>query len=362
MKTVLAAALFAAVPAVLCAQPADDGARGRELRLAGRPAEAIPLLEAAAQASPADADVWLDLGLAYAAVQRYADAERALAQARRLAPEYMDVQLAQARLAYWRGDVAEAERRLQPILAAGEHDEARELAAQLAAARQAQPYAWRVDLSGARSNLSAGLSDWSRAAVAVTRRLSDTRSVGAYVEHAQQFGFEDTYGEATFGFRRGYVSLGGSADADFRPEWQVRGGVYGTPHAIGAGWTATLSLDASWARYWSGDVRYVQPAVTLVHGQSWIYARWINSFDEREDYRSGYSVYGSWAATPKLRLSAGWAAAPESNQGVTVDVRALSGGVAVDLDSATTVRLDTVHEMRDAYDRTELSVGLTRRF
>ncbi|WP_374471839.1 YaiO family outer membrane beta-barrel protein [Phenylobacterium sp.] len=362
MKRVLAAVLLAAAPLVAHAQPADDFARGRELRLAGRPAEAIPHLEAATRAAPADADAWLDLGLAYAGAQRYDDAERALAEARRLAPDYLDVQLAQARVAYWRGDVAEAERRVQPLLSAVEDNEARALAAQLAEARRAEPARWRLDLSLAGSELTAGLADWRRGAVGVTRRLDESRSVGVYVEHARQFGFEDTYAEATIAGRRGYVSVGASPDADFRPEWQVRGGVFGTPRPIGAGWTAAVSVDASWAKYWSGEVRYVQPALTLVRGQSWIYARWINSFDEREDYRSGYSVYGSLAAAPKVRLFAGWADAPESNQGVTLDVEAVSGGVSFDVNEGTTVRLDVVHEMRAAYDRTELAVGVTRRF
>ncbi len=362
MKTLLAAALLAAVPTFACAQAADDFARGRELRLAGRPAEAIAHLEAAAKTSPTDADVWLNLGLAYAGAERYSEAERALAEAQRLGPDYLDVQLARARVAYYRGDLGEAEARLAPLLAGGENDEANEFAGQLAQAHRSAPFTWRVDAAFARSDLSAGLDGWRRGALAVTRRLTDSSTIGAYVERARQFGFEDTYVEATLAGRHGYVSVGGAADADFRPEWQVRGGVYVPARSLGDGWTAQLSLDASWAQYWSGDVRYLQPALTLAKGGSYLYARWINSFDERDEYRSGYSVYGSWSATPTLRLAAGWAEAPESNQGVTVDVQAASLGAAVDLDRATTVRLDGVHEMRAAYDRTEIAVGVTRRF
>ncbi|MCR5879722.1 YaiO family outer membrane beta-barrel protein [Phenylobacterium sp. J367] len=364
MKAVLAASLLAAVPMVALAQPADDFARGRELRLAGRPAEAIPHLEAASRASAADADIWLNLGLAYMAAQRHPDAERALAEARRLAPDYADVQVAQARLAYYQGDLGQAQSRLAPLLAGGgPNDEASALAAQIAQARAAAPAAWRLDMSFARSDLSAsGLEDWLRGSIGVSRRLGDEATVTGYLEQSRQFGLEDTYLEATVAGRRGYVAFGGAVDADFRPEWQVRAGVYGPSRSVGNGWNATLSVDGSWAQYFSGDVRSVQPAVTVAKGDSYVLVRWINTLDERDDYRSGYSLYGVFAATPRLRVSGGFADAPESNQGFTADVRSVSTGVAIDLDAATTVRLDGVYEMRRAYDRTEFAVGVTRRF
>jgi YaiO family outer membrane protein len=359
VKAVVAAACLAAVPAAALAQPAAF-VIGRDLRLAGRAAEAIPHLEAASRASPADADVWLNLGLALAAAQRYDDADRALAQAARIAPDYADVQLAQARVAFYRGDLAEADRRLGPIAAGAERDA---LARQVAEARADRARPWQLDVALARSGLSgAGLEDWLRASVGLSRRLDGGRALSVAVEQSRQFGLEDTYLEAGVAARRGYLAVGGTPEADYRPEWQVRGGWTGEGRALGGGWTASLSADASWARYASGEVRSLQPGLTFGKGDGFLHLRWINTLDERDDYRSGYSVRGVYAATPDLRLSAGWADAPESSQGVTVDVRAVTAGVAIDLDRDTTVRLDGTHERRSAYDRTELAVAVSRRF
>lgn len=362
MKSVVAAAFLAAVPVIVHAQPAaDDFARGRDLRLAGRPAEAIALLEAASRAHPADADIWLNLGLAYSATERLADAERALAEADRLAPGYADVQLARARVAYFRGDLGEAERRLAPLQRPGATTEVRELSVQIAAARRTTP-TWRLDAQVSNSKLTKGLPDWTRQAVTLSRRLGDGSTLVGEVEHARQFGVDDTFLEAQVVRPRAFLALGGAPNADFRPEWSVRTGLYSTPQGFRRGWTAQFSADAAWARYVSGDVRSLQPTLTLAKGDNLIVARWINTLDEREDYRSGYAVRAVWAAAPRLRLSAGWADAPESSAGVTVKVRAISVGASVDIDESTAINLDGVHEDRSAYNRDELSLGLTRRF
>ena len=91
-------------------------------------------------------------------------------------------------------------------------------------------------------------------------------------------------------------------------------------------------------------------------------SRWIATWDEFGEFRSGYALNGELRAADRWRLYAGWADAPESSEGVTIDVRALSLGVAVDLDDRTAIRLDGTKEDRGAYDRDEVSLGLTRRF
>lgn len=365
MRSYLLAAAAALCAAGAQAQPAatDPYSAGRELRIAGRPAEAIPLLEAAATASPSDADVWLNLGLAYVAAKRYADAERALDEAQRLAPAYADVAVARARVAFFRGEPAEAERRLAPVLAARpDHAEARTLSDQLAAARDAAT-AWRLDGTAAHARLSKDLPSQTRGAIALTHTDARRRSRTLLVEQTRQFGLDDTYLEAQLASPRGHLALGGAPGADFRPKWQVRAGLAADPVAAGAGWTAQLGIDAAWARYPVGDVRSLQPALTLARGEGLVLtARWINTLDERDDYRSGYAVRGVWTPAPRLHLSAGWSDAPESSEGLTQDVRAASLGVAVDVTPRLTVRLDGVHETRNAYERDELAVGFIRRF
>ena len=132
------------------AGPTELLEQGRQARRAGTAEGAIPPLEAAARLSPTDADILLELGLAYYATERLADAERVLARAQGLAPDYRDVTLARARVALAQGRTTEA-RRLAGSLAAQGDDEARLLIAQAEANPQAQIE--RLDLWTTRSTV-----------------------------------------------------------------------------------------------------------------------------------------------------------------------------------------------------------------
>ena len=331
MKAALVLALF--TPVAAYAQAADPYDQAVAARLAGRSGEAIRLLEPLSRERSGDADVWLNLGLAYIAEGRNDDADRALATALRLAPNYQDVKDAQVRLARLRSAPGEPR--------------------------------WRLDAAASYSRLSGGLEPWRSASVYLGRRIGPG-SIAVGVEHTDRFGRSDLYLEGLaardFGGWDGYLALGGAPDADHRAELALRGGVQGVGVPLGGAWTARPSLDAGWARYAGGDVKTLQPGMTLDSKSLSLTARWIATWDEFDEFRSGYGVRGEWRLAPGWRLHAGWADAPESSEGVTVDVQAVSLGVGVDLDERTAVRVDVVKEDRGAYDRDEISAGLMRRF
>jgi YaiO family outer membrane protein len=341
-------------------------AEAQAARHAGRTAEAIAAFERLSRTQPADADIWLNLGLSYGAAERFVDAERALERAMALAPDYDDARLAHARMAFFRGDRATARARLGPLLSRNPpHAEAEGLRAQLDGA--AKPaVVWRVDLAYAHSHLTRGLPDWTATSLVASRRF-DRATVAAGVEHTKRFGLEDTYFEAlgsrSFG-RTGdaYVAVGGAPNADYRAKAAIRAGL-SSEVAAATAWRVRLGADASWSRFPVGDVRGLQPHVSVTHGDKiTLSVRGVGVVDERDDFRAGYVLRAETALTGRLRVSAGWADAPESSDGVTVKVRAVSGGAAVDLDERSSLRLDVTHEMRDAYDRDEVAVGLARRF
>ncbi|MGA0605373.1 YaiO family outer membrane beta-barrel protein [Phenylobacterium sp. VNQ135] len=369
MRQLVLAAVLAAFALPALAQPtaADPLATGVDLRRAGRAAEAIPHLETASRTQASDADVWLNLGLAYAAVGRFDDAERALAEAQRLAPDYADVGVARARVAFYRGDYDEADRRLAPILAAAPtHADARALQAQVAAARRAPPAQddarWRLDLGATYGDRSKGLSS-TRIGQASLSRTKDGLTLGGSVEHARQFGATDTYLEGVAANRFGYLALGGTPNAQFRPEWAIRAGLVSGARPVGAGWSAQLAVDGGHARYVTGGVWSLHPSLTVARGEAVsLTARWINVIDETDEYRTGYALRGAWRPVGRLQLSAGWSHAPESSEGVTVRVKAVSLGLAYDVSDDLTLRIDGVHEDRPAYDQDLVSLGVTRRF
>jgi YaiO family outer membrane protein len=362
VRLLIAAALLATIPALAMAQPTSSLEQGEQLRREGRPAQAIPLLEAATRENPQDADAWLNLGLAYAVTDRLDEAEAALDRAHALAPDYADVQIARARAAYFRSNPDEASRRLAPVLAAHpDNAEAQDLARQIAAARASGVAPWRLDLAYTHGSLSDGLPDAYTAFVSLTHRFAGGRAVGLSLDNTRQFGDTDTYGEVTFANRRAYLAIGGAVGADFRPEWAVRGGVYADPATWGD-WKAQFLVDGGWARYATGDVRTLTPGLDLSSDRVNARLRWINVLDEADDYRTGYSVQGDWRAAERFSLFAGWADAPASSEGRTVRVKTFSGGVAVDANPNTTVRLGFAHAMRRTYDRDDVTLSVTRRF
>lgn len=350
------------------AQAADTSyAAAVEMRIAGRNAEAIAALERLARTNPADADVWLNLGLAYLAARRYDAADGALETALRLAPDYQDARVAYARSAYFSGKPALAQARLDPVLVSGGGGEdARALNVQIQAARADKPAAWRLDMAHARSELSNGLGHWSATSVSLGRRQGRDTLVTS-LDRTSRFGREDVYVEAlgarSFGGGRdAWIALGGAPNADYRAKVAVRGGAstrMGPERKV----TTRIGLDAAWARYGVGDVRGVQPYLTwTLNDRAALTARAYMTLDERDDLRAGYAFRADWSVRGDLRLSAGWADAPESSDGRTVKVRAASVGAAVDLGPALTVQLGYTRETRQAYDRDEVALALTKRF
>ena len=368
MKAALAAALIAFAPLIATAQPAapaSDLDRGTQLRREDRPAQAIPYLEAATRSHPQDADAWLELGLAYAGSERLDEAQAALDRAAGLAPAYADVQIARARVAYFRSDPAEARRRLASVLAQHpDNAEAKALDRQIAAALAAGVAPWRVDLAYTHGHLSRGLPSAEVVNLSLVHRFSGGRFAGANFDRTRQFGQTDTYGEVVAGARRGYLAAGGAPDAHFRPRWAVRGGLYADAMRP-AGWTVQPLIDVGWSRYPVGDVRSITPGLDLARGEALaLRARWINVIDEHDRRRAGQAEAGDWrpAKAGPLGVTAALANAPESSDGATQRVKSLSGGVILDLGARTTVRLIANRESRPAYRRHDLTVSVTRGF
>jgi len=336
-------------------------AQGVAARRAGRDAEAAALLAGVVRARPDHVDARLNLGLALLALDRLDEAERELEAVVERAPAYADAHLALARIAQRRGDRPTAQQRLArtEALQPGGADAA---ALRAALERGSEPR-WRLDMTVAESDLSGGLSPWRETTLSLTRRLDDRTSVGASVEHTERFGRSDTYLEAVggrrFGWGGGYVALGGTPDADYRPELALRGGLEAP---VGGGFAATL--DGSVARFPVGTIRSLQPGLqwTGLSERLTLGARWINTWDETGERQDGYAVRGALTVHPRLTLRAGFADAPETSEGVTTQVVSRSLGVEFGLTERLTLRLNGVDEDRGAYDRREIGVGLGWRF
>ena len=353
-----------ALPAPAAAQTVEqDYQTGVAARQAGDPDEALRRLGRAAEAAPADADVQLQLGLAYLALDRLDDAEIAFQRVLALAPGYGDARLGLARVAQRRGDFAAALAELDRL--GPDHPEATQLRRQIAAAAAAAPWRWRVDLDGSYSDVD-GLADWQTATLALQHRPEADTTVAVVADAARRFDRTDVYVEARADHRFApgvsvHVLVGGTPDAEFRPIRQFGAGavvrVHGGPYAT------VLQLDLVQADYPGGHVRTVTPAIEqYIDGNAWVTVQWVNVWD-RFRHGSGWLLRGDYMPNDRLRLFAGLGDAPDLDAGFAIDTSSLFGGVSLDLGNHLTVRLSAAHDdPRGPADRDTLALGVGYRF
>jgi YaiO family outer membrane protein len=345
-------------PAEVRLAPAALYAAGVADRRAGRHEAALAAFDAVLAQAPDDVDARLNRGLTLLSLERLDPAAADFARVLELAPDYVDAHIGLAQVAQRRGDLVQA--RLAAAAAARAAPERADVQALQRALRG--PPAWRVDLDVSRSALGAGLPDWTEVRVGAGGRVAPRWGVAVAGEWTERFGRSDIFAEARldrrFTWGGLHAGLGAADKADYRPRTVLRGG---GELRLGA---AALTLEASSARFSTGDVATVQPgvAVEVGHGRLRLSARAIQLWDERDVRRSGYAVGAVWAATPALRARFDYADAPETSEGVTIDVRSVGVSGEWDVSEALSLRLGGLHEDRGAYDRRMLQIGVGRRF
>lgn len=365
MRVAMQAAVLIAVPAAAAAQaPRDLYTEAVAARRAGEPARAAELLRQLIAVEPQNADAHLQLGLSLLALGKLGEAEAAFRRTLTIAPAYADAQIGLARVAQRRGDREGALALLEPVNPA--NSEAGELRRALTAGA-AGPGRVRVDLDVSYSDLDSPAADWREGSLRVQGQVGEQTAVAAGVEVSERFGRTDVYGEVRVEQRVGehggvYVLLGATPNADFRPEWQV--GLGGFARLLGGRNPTSLTLDARQARYASGDIQTVNPGLEQYIGDRfWLTARWINIFDEDGDHQAGWLLRGDFLATPRLRLYAGAADAPDTSEGLVIDTFSLFGGISYDLTERLTTRLSVAREDRETgSDRLQIGLGLGTRF
>lgn len=347
------------VPAEVRTDPAALYEAAVADRRAGRHEAALIKLNEVLQARPGDLDARLNRGLTLLALDRLDEAEVDFEAVLVIAPDYVDARLGLARVAQRRGDLerARAEVERAAVVAPARPD----VVALDRALRP--PPVWRVDLDVSKSRLGSDLPDWTEVRLGAVRALDERWAIGGSAEWTERFNNGDLFLEARldrrFTWGESYVALGSALQAEYRPRVSFRAGT-----AIRLSPVLSGTLDGSVARFTGGDVTSLQPgmAADLAHGRVRVATRWINVWDEADQRRTGYALSAQWMATDRLRLRLDHADAPETNEGVTVDVRAVSLGAEIDLTDQVSLRLGALHEDRGAYDREAITLGLGWRF
>ncbi len=237
-----------------------------------------------------------------------------------------------------------------------------------AACAERADYPWRLDVSAGVSGVTAGLSDWSEGTIALTHRPDDRTWLTGSLSQANQFGLTDDVFAVSAAHRfssglSGGLGVEGSPEANFRARYRVLGNVLLPPLWRSGRASLAFGVDGSVADYRTGYVKSAQPVVVFTYGEwAMVSARLIETWDASNRRLDGYAFSGQAPIARRVRILAGYADAPESDLGVTVPTRAVNAGVIVDLTRTFSVRLDGLREMRPAFDRTEVPVGVTELF
>ena len=364
---------FCAIPLAAAAQTADRGSVIADAQATvhrGDHAAAIATLEDARARWPNDPEILRLLGSAYAFARRYPEAIATLRAASTLAPDDLDIRAALARASLWSGDRDAARAELAAIENRNPGNaEAAAIRAQLDQPQVAEtrPRSGIFANQGvARVSLDNGRDrTWWTTSFGVFASVSNATTLSLEAEREDRDIAVDTRIAARIDQQfapgwRGHLTAAVTPQADFRERWSVSGGV-----EADIGSNLTLLLDARHARYRTIDATSVEPGIRyrVPALRTSATVRMINLWDEQGEHRSGWSARLDSETSGGTQLFGGVASYPDTEAGITRQVRAAFAGAAIPVSARLTLRASGEYERRvDTYTRKGLSLGLQLRF
>jgi YaiO family outer membrane protein len=339
-------------------------AKARILAWMSRYQEAGVAIDRVITARPTDAEAWALKGRIAYYQDRPSAARAAFTEALKHDPRHLDATLGLGDVARAGGDEQTAQR--QFLRAQALDPASRDVQDRLNARADDTTPKWLLSTSLGYSWLSrTPLGDWTEQSVRLERLVGGSLRVFAGGTHARRFGLNDVdlYAGASGTLARGItgeLTVGTTPDDDFLPAWRTLG-------SLGARITddTTLLLDGSLRHYRTGTIKGFNLGIEqyLLAGRVGITGKFINTIDAGGRHLTGWSAAVLVSPLDRLRLRVGYADAPESEAGIVADSTSWSGGIAMDLTSALTLRIDFTREKRQrAYVREELTGGIAVRF
>ena len=269
-----------------------------------------------------------------------------------------DARLLFARLAFLQGDGARAERIYREVIQEfPDYQDARDGLAQVQKARTARTSRrWRMDAGHEFSTFSRrDQPDWTSQFLQLTRRAADGRQAGyGKVTRYSQFDRVDTEYELGYACRctrrfGGYSYFQLAPDADFRPDYRLAAG-----GSLQLGDRESGQLPVWWlvdARFDDYDMTRVLNLNTGLRVEvrpGWqVATRAIGVAQEDARRLFGWDLRLDGALRDNWRMYAGYAHAPETEAGITVDTRTLFAGMVFDPGPATSVRVGYARDDRE---------------
>mgnify|MGYP002780735151 FL=1 len=316
--------------------------------------------------APQDADALRREAAALAAAGQYDAALALIDAARALAPQDNDIALARARILLWSGKLGAARAEAATVHArAPDYPELAAVEAAIAAALQAQRRRAGIALSAGLADIAlASGSDarWQSAAVSGFAPFGDRLTATATIDYEKR-AVSDT--RLALSLSRAYplgelrLGIAATPNADFRERWSVQAGT-----DIRLDRHVTLSADARFADYADVSVTALNPAVRLQTGDARhaLTARLIAIFRSDGESDTGASLRYDGQVSGRIRLYGGGASYPDTEAGVTRQLRSGFLGGAIDIGPATSLSLTAEYDRRErSYTRKALMLALVHR-
>lgn len=232
------------------------------------------------------------------------------------------------------------------------------------------PRKWRLDVGSEVSDLTNGLGDWTDSSAGLAYRLSPRTTISGHTRLATRFGHTDVQMEGridqafTPAFSA-YALAAATPDADFLARYSIGAGaswqVVAPAKAFGP---LSLNIDARYDDFADTSVTSIQPWIQgyVFAGQLGLSARWVHAQDDTGTRADGYVLRADLALTERFNVFAGYADAPEIDDGALIPTRTVFGGLSFDVSDPLTLRASIAHEERPTFDRNIFGLGLTARF
>lgn len=320
-----------------------------------------------ARAAPHDADLLRRLAVAQAAAGQLLVALATIEDARVLAPDDLDIRLAQARILNWLGRRDEAQNEADAVAARDadypELADVRAAIATPATSVTAGRAGFAASLGLASVDLPNGEEAFWTSFVAtgfapVGARATMSAVVDIEERHqtdrrlALRLDRRTVAGEV-------YAAVSATPKANFREQFGIASGfVHRVGHSIDA------SFDLRHARYTGVSVTVAEPGVRLrlANRKLVVSARWINLFRSDDGHRSGVAIRGDWHVNGDHVLLAGAATYPDTEAGFTRQVRSVYAGGVIPVSDRVSFRLIGEYEHRVAsYTRRGVTISVVWR-
>jgi len=287
-------------------------------------------------------------------------------------PGNLDVLNGYGYLDYYRGNLNDAEGKFRDVLANAPHyvDAQKGLEQVLAAReeRRSSTHRWRIDLNAGLNSIDSGFEDWNHQSVRVEHIPGSVAVYGGATRY-ERFGLDDI--QFLGGVRSNTssrldweVGAGFTPSSDFRPD--VTGlARLGYKFELDNGVVLHSSLGYQIDDYeLTGTIHQLTPQLVAYLENGMVFtARLIHTVQDTAPDQTGILVSGLIPVMDRLNFRGGYANAPETVAGLSIDTESFFGGLAYQLTEGLEIHGTYTRDDREnTYTSDGFNVGLTQKY